>query len=187
MTSFVGIDQSYSGCAIVYYTPRTVTSETLFSFAPEKAGTGPERLHYVYTTLHEHFVMLRDLAGDVGRICYEGYSYGSKFRREELGELGGVMKLALISAYRPSVLHVVAPTAVKKYATGSGRADKDRMLLAVYKRWGYEASSHDAADAYTLAHIAAALDADEPPETTFQTEVLNSIRNPKRSRAKKSA
>ncbi|MFD7750653.1 hypothetical protein [Streptomyces sp. NPDC059757] len=58
----------------------------------------------------------------------------SKFKREELGERGGVMRLALVQTWHPGLLHAVAPSAVKKFVTGSGRADKGKMLLAVYMR-----------------------------------------------------
>ncbi|MGW1180106.1 crossover junction endodeoxyribonuclease RuvC [Streptomyces drozdowiczii] len=183
----IGIDQSYTGCAVVHYNAADGTAtETIYDFSPSKAGVGPQRLAHVHNTLHEHFHMIR-LLGTVTQVCYEGYAYGSKFRREELGELGGMMKLALVQVYPPHLLHAVAPTTVKKFVTGSGRADKDKMILAVYKRWQHESSSHDAADAYTLARIAEALAAPELPELGFQQEVLDTIRNPKPARSKKKA
>ncbi|MFD9815097.1 hypothetical protein [Streptomyces sp. NPDC059080] len=184
---YLGIDQSYSGCAIVTFTPATGRTESeRFDFSPKKAGSGPQRLAHVHWVLGEYF-QSQLLAGTVGAIAYEGYAYGAKFRREELGELGGIVRLALVQTWPPHLLHVVAPASVKKYATGSGRADKDKMLLAVYMRWKFEAPDHDTADAYTLARIAADLDADQPPELKFQREVLGTIRNPKPSRTKKSA
>lgn len=176
---YLGIDQSYSGCAIVTHTPATGRTESQrFDFSPKTAGTGPGRLAHVHWILREYFQAQR-LAGTVGAIAYEGYAYGAKFKREEMGELGGVMRLALVQTWHPGLLHAVAPTSVKKYVTGSGRADKDKMLLAVYMRWRFEAPNHDVADAYTLARIAAHLDTEaraEPPELKFQQEVLDTVR-----------
>ncbi|WNI17585.1 crossover junction endodeoxyribonuclease RuvC [Actinacidiphila sp. ITFR-21] len=177
--SYIGIDQSYSGCAIVAFTPATKTAtEHVYDFSPSKAGVGPQRLAYVHHTLRQLFVNLRQ-QGTVSQVCFEGYAYGSKFRREELGELGGVMRLALVQVFPPHLLHAVAPTTVKKYVTGSGRADKDKMMLAVYMRWQHESSSHDAADAYSLARIAADLETEKPLELKFQQDVIDAIRNPK--------
>lgn len=185
--TYIGIDQSYSGCAIVSYCPATnIANEHVYDFSPAKAGVGPQRLAYVHNILREHVMYLHQ-QGTVGQVCFEGYSYGSKFRREELGELGGVMRLALVQIYPPRLLHAVAPTTVKKYVTGSGRADKDKMMLAVYMRWKHEPSSHDAADAYALARIAADLEAEQPLELKFQQEVIDSILNPKPARSKKAA
>lgn len=188
--TYIGIDQSYSGCAVVTHTPASNRTEfQRFDFSPKKAGTGPQRLAHVHWVLREYFQAQR-LTGTVGAVAYEGYAYGSKFRREELGELGGIMRLALVQTWQPGLLFAVAPSSVKKFVTGSGVADKDKMLLAVYKRWEFEAPDHDTADAYTLARIASELDPEhvaEPLELRFQQEVLDTIRNPKPARTKKAA
>ncbi|MFE2539087.1 hypothetical protein [Actinacidiphila glaucinigra] len=175
----IGIDQSYSGCAIVHYNATDlIATETVFDFSPKKAGTGIPRLTYIYRELRAHFQTIERL-GQITHIAYEGYSYGSKYKREELGELGGTLKLALAAQFPFHVerrIHAVAPPTVKKYVTGSGRADKDKMLLAVYMRFEHQASCHDGADAYVLARIADALSRPEPPPLKFQQEVLTTIR-----------
>ncbi|WP_328749263.1 MULTISPECIES: hypothetical protein [unclassified Streptomyces] len=184
----IGIDQSYSGCAIVRYDATSGTAtETVYDFSPKAAGTGIDRIQYVHHVLYVHFERISVL-GQITHICYEGYAYGARYRREELGELGAAMKLALAEVFPDHIdrrIHAVAPTTVKKFVTGSGRADKDKMLLAVYMRWKHQASNHDAADAYTLARIAEALADPQPPELKFQQEVIDGIRNPKPSRSKK--
>lgn len=187
----IGIDQSYSGCAVVHYNASTGTAqETVFDFSPKAVGSGMERIQHVHQTLFVHFER-HSILGQTTHICYEGYAYGARYRREELGELGAAMKLALAEVFPEHVerrIHAVAPTTVKKFVTGSGQADKDKMLLAVYMRWKYEASSHDAADAYALARIADALATPEPPELRYQQEVLATIRNPpKKTRSKAAA
>jgi len=175
----IGIDQSYTGCAVVSYnaTDNTATA-TVFDFSPKAVGTGIPRLLYVHRTMREHFRALRQL-GQITHICHEGYAYGAKYRREELGELGAMTKIALGEVFPDHMerrLHAVAPSTVKKFVTGSGRADKDKMMLAVYMRWGFEPASNDVADAYVLARIADALATPEPPELKFQREVLDTIR-----------
>src|SRR5690625_5242216 len=52
---------------------------------------------------------------------------------------------------------IVAPSQVKKFATGKGNASKDNMLLPIYKNWGYEHESDNVRDAYVLAQIARSL------------------------------
>ena len=186
----IGIDQSYSGCAVVHYnTSAGYAQEKVFDFSPKAAGTGIDRLLYVHVELLGHFQEIA-MCGQVTHICYEGYAYGAKFRREELGELGAMMKLALADVWPGHVerrIHAVAPATVKKFVTGSGRADKDKMMMAVFQRWQHESSSHDAADAYVLARIAEALANPEPPELKFQQEVLATIRNPPKKQRKAAA
>ncbi|MFH9731911.1 hypothetical protein [Streptomyces sp. NPDC017260] len=185
----IGIDQSYSGCAVVTYSSLTGADVARFDFSPKAAGTGIDRLVHVHDTLSNHFLQIT-AGGQVTHVCHEGYSYGSKFRREELGELGCAMKLALALILPHHVerrIHAVAPATVKKFVTGSGRADKDKMMMAVYKRWGFEPANNDVADAYALARIAGALADPEPPELKFQQEALDTIRRPPKTRSKTAA
>jgi Holliday junction resolvasome RuvABC endonuclease subunit len=91
-----------------------------------------------------------DCAGRRAEIAYiEGYSYASKFSRaHSLGELGGVVKLALME--RGVDLAIVEPSVLKKFATSKGNAGKPDMLDAA-RREGYEGSNDDnAVDAWWL-------------------------------------
>lgn len=60
---------------------------------------------------------------DCGAI--EGYSYGSRGNVFNIGELTGALKQKLYSHNLDYVLY--SPPSIKKYATGSGRADKELM------------------------------------------------------------
>ena len=79
----------------------------------------------------------------------EGYAYGAKLNREKLGELGGIVKLAV-----RHVLHTdpvsVPPTTLKQFATGSGKASKEQMVTAV-QQFDPEITNDNLADAYLLA------------------------------------
>ena len=46
---------------------------------------------------------------------------------------------------------IVAPTTLKKFITGSGKGDKDMMMLHVYKNYGFEALDNNENDAYALS------------------------------------
>lgn len=89
----------------------------------------------------------------------------------------------------------VAPTAVKKFATGRGNTKKDEMVLPIFKRWGFEHSSDNVRDAFVLAQIALTLKGKMAAQITkTQWEVLEAIRNPaanmtksKTSKSRKSA
>ncbi len=85
-------------------------------------------------------------------VCIEGYSYGSKFSHAHaLGELGGVIRLALHEANVPYV--DIPPTVVKKYATGRGNASKGEMLAAAIRRLDYQGASDNEADALWLREM----------------------------------
>ena len=66
----------------------------------------------------------------------------------------------------------VAPQLVKRYATGSGAAPKDAVMLSVFKRWSFDPdNNNNLADAYVLARMG--LDAADPADVTkLQRDIL---------------
>lgn len=86
----------------------------------------------------------------------EGYGFASQ-RLAPLVEVGTCYRLKLRQRGVPYV--IVAPSQLKKWATGSGgsKVKKDQVRLGVYKRWGFEHDSNNVVDAYALATIGLAL------------------------------
>lgn len=81
----------------------------------------------------------------------EGYGYEATNRAHEIGELGGIIRLAL---FRIGVrVLVIGPGTLKKYATGVGNAGKYEVLLSAHKRLGYEGADDNEADALWLRAI----------------------------------
>lgn len=68
---------------------------------------------------------------------------------------------------------IVAPTTLKKFITGSGKGEKDMVMMSVYKNYGFEAGDNNEADAYSLAVCGLAL-LEKPlkPNTKAQEEVI---------------
>jgi Holliday junction resolvasome RuvABC endonuclease subunit len=159
VTNYIGIDQSYSGLAfVVIDVDGNLVGENLAKFEPKKHGSGIDRLLDIYT----HILSLLYRYGDISQIVMEGYSAASKFGREQAGELGAIVKLAIREHFDPDdptgYPTIIQPTSVKKFTTGSGATKKSGMMLAVYKKWGYSTTDDNLADAYALARIARALD-----------------------------
>lgn len=87
-------------------------------------------------------------------VYIEGYGFANKHSLVTLVEVGTAIRLAL-HAHESNYVEI-APNALKKFATGKGNATKDKIMLAVYKKWGFEAETNNIADAYVLAKMAAA-------------------------------
>lgn len=69
-------------------------------------------------------------------IMIEDYSFGSKGRVFHIAENCGIMKYLLYkNGYK---FHTVAPTVIKKFATGKGNATKDSMYEAYLKETGLD-------------------------------------------------
>lgn len=120
-----------------------------------KAYAGAERLR----ALRDGVLMMTGVVCnetfDVPRpdlICIEGYSFGSRHGGERLGELGGVIRLALHEQKMPWV--EFAPKIVKKLATGRGNAAKEEVFAAAIRRLNYKGASLDEADALWVREVA---------------------------------
>lgn len=124
------------------------TKEPLVMLEREiKPGTmrGATRMQKIATvvmeTIHEH---------KPDKIVVEGYSLGKNANSTiPLVEIGGLVRFLMfldgLSWFDPRA------SQVKKFATGSGSASKDQVMMWVLKRWGHTSMSNNTADAYTLA------------------------------------
>lgn len=88
---------------------------------------------------------------DVTLASIEGYGFSNSHTLATLVELGTVLRMCAVEM---GVSYIeVAPTSLKKFSTGKGNARKNQMMLAVYKRWGFETVDDNIADAYALARM----------------------------------
>lgn len=109
-------------------------------------------------------------------IAVEGYSLGtfgggilSKIR---LGEIGGVLRLRWFEQGIPYV--EIPPTSLKRFATGNGNADKDRMLEAA-KQLGATPRNHDEADAFHLRRMALAAYCPTSPLEDYELDAISAL------------
>ncbi|MFD6934593.1 hypothetical protein ACFWAP_00360 [Streptomyces goshikiensis] len=157
MTVCLGIDQSYSGLAMVAYNASTGEHrDQLKSYPAERFRNQTDRLNTIRHDVSRNIMMFTRALGSIDVVALEGYAPGSKYGRELAGELAATIKLALYdNLLLPQCWPIViAPTKLKKYTTGRGTAAKNEMLLGVYKKWGVDYSDDNLADAYSLARAA---------------------------------
>jgi crossover junction endodeoxyribonuclease RuvC len=88
-------------------------------------------------------------------VGIEGYSLNSKFSLASMVEVGTVVRLMLLELGVET--YEIPPTTLKKFITGKGNASKEQVMVAVYKRFGFEAPDNDQADAVGLAYAMAHL------------------------------
>lgn len=105
---------------------------------------GPDRLYYIRSAIRR---IVREEKPDL--VVYEGYSMGSRGNNMfNIGEMGGVVLLEL---WEQGIdVLIVPPKTLKLVTAGSGNADKDQMIQAVFDLFGVHIASHDEADAFAL-------------------------------------
>jgi Holliday junction resolvasome RuvABC endonuclease subunit len=114
------------------------------------SSKGDERLKDV----RDEVLSIIDKHNDPG-VVIEGYSFASRNSQSHaIGELGGVIRLALYEREIPYV--VVPPTVRAKFATGRGNAGKNEVISAVSARTGIiwaGSGSDDMCDAFILEEM----------------------------------
>lgn len=143
---WIGIDQSYSGFGLVILDKEKEIDRQLWKF-PVLASDGA-RLYGIREALSRY---LSGYTEERLHLAIEGYAHGSRFNREKLGELGGLIKLSWYELTQDAPV-VVPPTVLKKYTTGKGTAKKGDMVKAVNEKWQAGIKNDNLADAYALAH-----------------------------------
>lgn len=118
---------------------------------PRGEDRGPRRLRWI----RDHVINLAKL-NRTELALIEGYAFGAKGNAVfDIAELGGVIRLALLDAGIPYL--VLPPATVKKFATGSGNANKELMLTQAVRVLGYCGADNNEADAlwmHTMAKVA---------------------------------
>lgn len=156
-TLVLGIDQSYSGFGLCVMGADGQGAATKTSF-PASRSSGVDRLIEVEAWFAGALAAIGHER--IAHVCMEDYARSMRNQREEMGELGAVVKMVLRRLGVPTGYPtIVSTSALKKFATGSGASTvkKQQILLAVYKKWGVEYRDDNQADAYVLAKIAHAL------------------------------
>lgn len=142
MTDVVGLDLSLTSTGIAFGQDATFTVSTKL--------TGPVRLSTIRDSILH---LLQPLPNP--HVVLEGYSFASRnSRAHSIGELGGVIKVALMEAGIPCVL--VAPKGRAKFATGNGNAAKIDVMKAVTANTGIPwegKGANDRCDAWVLQEM----------------------------------
>jgi len=152
MGTVLGIDQSARATGICVLCSETRAVKRLELVAPPKTTAGAELASPHLAVLDGRLrALLAEYAPQA--VVMEGYAYNAANKKFMLGEVGGVVKLAVLTFN--TTLYVAAPKQVKKFISGNASADKEQVMRAVLGNYGVDIGDDNLADAFTLAAIAA--------------------------------
>ena len=157
---YLGIDQSLTCTSVCWLENQEIKIERI-----KPLYMGVSRIAEIYAEFDAMLQANPNIAG----AAIEGYAFAAKGAVFNLGELGGVLRLALYNRGIPSI--EVPPTFLKKYITGKGNAQKNLLIKEVYKKYEADIDDDNDCDAFSLALVA--LDYFETqmhPIKTYRTE-----------------
>jgi len=163
---YCGLDLSLTGTGIVILSE---TGGVIHAETVKNNLRGPERLVHIRKVIKDIMLDAEPLV-----TCIEDYAMGIRAGQSfSIGELGGVARVLLYEMQVP--YNLISPTQVKKFITGKGNAEKDVIMLSVYKNFGYEAKDNNIADAFGLAMMALCIDKPEFAKMAYQKEIISLI------------
>lgn len=140
----IGLDLSLRGTGIAH---ADGSAET---YQPKADGTtnyGMDRL----TEIRSFVAAVINMTTHLELVMVEALAFDGHDTKREQAMLAGLVRHFLFASRIPFLL--VAPSTVKKYATGNGQAGKIEMFKAAQKHLGYDGTSFDEADALWLRAI----------------------------------
>jgi crossover junction endodeoxyribonuclease RuvC len=138
----MGIDPSLTGCGLVLLTDGFLkVRKTVSTPASDERG---KRLDEISEEVASFILLFKP---DV--IAIEGYAFGSQFNREEMGEVGGVIKRTIWSS--GIEFHIWPNTSWKKVVLGKGNVKKEDVKLPVFQRYNVELSDMNQVEAFCVA------------------------------------
>lgn len=169
----IGIDLSLTGTGIVVLDDGKLVSKETISSKPTKEKTPTAEVERIIDIVDRVMKIVDIHHPDM--VAIEGIAFMSR-NSTALSQLSGLSYLLRKELHSRGIgFVVIAPTSLKKFATGSGNVGKDVIMLEVYKRFGVSILDNNQADAYILAQVALAVKDRERKTTKFQQEVINLI------------
>jgi len=141
----LGIDYSVNCPAVCLIDTTTETPKWFVNYRKIDGNPYPDlgkEVQWTRSTTKDELTRFIDLADWVAKIqddnaadliVIEDYGFSASGRMTQLAENMGILKAELRGLCDPVTVHVVAPTSMKKFATGSGRADKDMIWSSFIK------------------------------------------------------
>ena len=144
---FVGLDLSYVATGLIVLDSMGCILEQKLIGTSSKNET-EDRL----IKIENEISFIPKIMG-LASVYVEGPSYSSQ--GNQMLQMGALNFFVRIFLRKNSVnFEIVAPPTLKKFVTGSGRANKKDMLHSVSKKWHIDFKDHNLADAYGLARMA---------------------------------
>lgn len=170
VSGIVGIDSSLTGFAFC----RLPVPEENNPIIPQRVSTPSEwnrlrRYRYILDYLIEQ-TLTTDL------FFMENYGFAAtEHQLVYLAGLGELVRLTI--AERAGIEPVMVSTGqLKKFLSGKGNLPKDEVKMHTFKRYGREFKTTDEAESYVLADMGWRCLFETPDMTSFQQEVINTIK-----------
>jgi len=170
----LGLDLSLTGTGVVVIADGKIIRQRLIKSKP--VGDLPvNELQRIMKIVVDIADVIAGIPVDIAVIEGLAFMVRNATALVQLSALNYMVRQMLFNNGIPFV--IVAPTSLKKFATGSGASKKDVMLIEVFKRWEVTILNDNENDAFCLAKVGEELKKGKPDKLPiFQQEVLSLLK-----------
>jgi len=159
MTTTFGLDLSLCKTGIVSLRDGVLLGSGLAKSKP--SGETPTDEAWRIKDLADSILLTMEVSLKPGEkpdmVLIEGLAFMAR-NTTALVQLSGLSYLIRVGVLeRGWPMCIVAPTSLKKFIVGKGNADKNLMMMTVFRDYGFESLDDNIADAYALAACGQAL------------------------------
>jgi len=149
---YAGIDQSLTGTGVVIFDDQAnLLEQKLISTKPGQVPMDEiNRFINLFNQVYSTVVTVA--AGRKVCALMEDFAYSQPHQMAALGGLGWHFRIMM--SRTDWHFGTCSTNILKKVATGKGAVPKEQVILGVYKRWTFESSDNNIADAYVLGRLA---------------------------------
>lgn len=171
--SIMGLDLSLTGTGCIVLINDTIECQQLIKSSP--TGKDPvSELERLINIKNKIYKLIEEKKPSI--VLIEGLAFMAR-NTTALVQLAALNYMVREMLYNYNIKFIiVAPTTLKKFATGKGNAKKDLMLLEAYKRYNIEFNDDNLCDAFMLAKLGESLVSNEEKYLSYQKEVIKLIK-----------
>jgi len=150
---YLGLDLSLTSTGMVLANKKAdrVIQQTITTLPKDRVEV---RINHIWTQIE---ILLKSTMASkhkIKRCAIEGLAVrGAGQRTLQLAGLHYFVRIRMTQVFPKVGVVIIPPTSLKKYISGNGRCEKDKMMLSCYKRWNFEADNSDTCDAFSLTRF----------------------------------
>jgi crossover junction endodeoxyribonuclease RuvC len=172
MAKILGLDISLTATGVVIIEDDTLIFSDTIKTKPggKKPSDEVKRLQKILDSINK---IIDEHSPEL--VVIEGLAFMAKNTTAlvQLAGLNYMIRCELVD--RKLKFLIVAPTTLKRFITGKGNAQKDHMMLEVYKQYGHALTDNNVCDAFALSRVGLAMVDPSHRETVTHREVVNLI------------
>lgn len=165
----IGVDPSFTATGII------ILNKGELSYEKTTTNLGPKEGPITRTLSIADDVKKSMIQHKPKIAVIEGFSYGSNsksiFERAYLN-----WRIREVFESEMCRWIEIAPSTLKKYATGKGTSSKEEVMIGIFDLWGKTFKDDNKADAFVLAQIGQAIINNKTPMEKHQAEMLKEIK-----------